>query len=101
MIVSTDSRERKIAAQHTEPSVPPLLRALIDDAAVFPPGNAPLDEAVAAHRQHRAGWYAEMVGPLLVPASSAPALPGLAQPGERLAVGLIGDTGMDGLDAAI
>jgi hypothetical protein len=34
------------------PSV--LVAGLVDDAAVFPPGNAPMPEAVDAHRRHRA-----------------------------------------------
>ncbi|MFJ8621507.1 hypothetical protein ACIRD3_01510 [Kitasatospora sp. NPDC093550] len=45
--------------------VPELFRGLFDDAAVFPPGNLPVAEAVPAHRAHRAAWYAEAVGPLL------------------------------------
>ncbi|GAB3064706.1 hypothetical protein [Pedococcus soli] len=51
-----------------------LFARLVDDAAVFPPGNAPLDEAVRLHRFHRAAAYAWLVGPLLVPVSSATAL---------------------------
>jgi hypothetical protein len=77
------------------------LRSLIDDAAVFPPGNAPLPDAVVAHRQYRAAWFADLVGPLLVPASSVDDLAALVAPGERLSVGLIGDTGIDGLPSAI
>jgi hypothetical protein len=50
---------------------PGLFARLVDDAAVFPPGNAPLDDAVRLHRFHRASAYAVMVGPLLVPVSSA------------------------------
>lgn len=50
---------------------PALFDGLVDDAAVFPPGNAPLDEAVRLHRFHRASAYASMVGPLLVPVASA------------------------------
>lgn len=45
--------------------IPELFRGLFDDAAVFPPGNLPVAEAVPAHRAHRAAWYAEAVGPLL------------------------------------
>ncbi|MER7581374.1 hypothetical protein [Kitasatospora sp. NPDC097691] len=45
--------------------VPELFHGLFDDAAVFPPGNLPVAEAVPAHRVHRAAWYAEAVGPLL------------------------------------
>ncbi|MEV7771066.1 hypothetical protein [Kitasatospora sp. NPDC086791] len=46
-------------------AVPELFHELFDDAAVFPPGNLPVAEAVPAHRVHRAAWYAEAVGPLL------------------------------------
>jgi hypothetical protein len=46
--------------------VPPLFNGLCDDAALFPPGNAPVVEAVPAHRNHRAAWYAPLVGPFLV-----------------------------------
>lgn len=53
-----------------------MIPLLLDDAAVFPPGNLPLDEAVAAHRRHRASWYADLVGPLVVPASALPELAG-------------------------
>ncbi|MET8539798.1 hypothetical protein ABZW03_03950 [Kitasatospora sp. NPDC004799] len=45
--------------------IPELFRELFDDAAVFPPGNLPVAEAVPAHRVHRAAWYAEAVGPFL------------------------------------
>jgi hypothetical protein len=51
-------------------AVPLLLVDLVDDAAVFPPGSAPLPEAVSGHCRHRDAWYAPMVGPLLVPASA-------------------------------
>jgi hypothetical protein len=86
--------------------VPALLARLVDDAAVFPPGNAPLPEAVAAHHGHRTAWYADMVGPLLVPASAVgsgelagavdrgPTGPG---DGRELDVGIVGDTGIDAL----
>ncbi|MGW4402237.1 hypothetical protein ACWEHA_43630 [Amycolatopsis nivea] len=46
-----------------------LTRGLLDDAAVFPPGLAPLPDAVAAHDRHTASAYAAMVGPLVVAAS--------------------------------
>jgi hypothetical protein len=52
-------------------TTPVVLRALVDDAAVFPPGNAALADAVSGHAEHRAAWYAGCVGPLLVPAASA------------------------------
>jgi hypothetical protein len=46
-----------------------LFGALVDDAALFPPGNAPMDVALRAHAQHRAASYGEMVGPFLCPVS--------------------------------
>ncbi|PBC76806.1 hypothetical protein BX265_1527 [Streptomyces sp. TLI_235] len=42
-----------------------LFAGLFDDAALFPPGDLPLAEAVPAHRGHRAAWYAPAVGPFL------------------------------------
>ena len=71
--------------------VPRLFAGLIDDAAVFPPGSAPLPEALAAHRIHRAAWYAPMVGPLLLPPTDLAAVAALLAPGERLTVGLVGE----------
>jgi hypothetical protein len=43
-------------------TVPALFRHLVDDAAMFPPGDLPLAEAVAAHRAHRQSAYADLVG---------------------------------------
>jgi hypothetical protein len=67
----------------------------VDDAAVFPPGNAPLEEAVRLHRQHRQSPYAAYVGPLLVPASAAAELVSLAAQGDPLRVSVIGRPGTD------
>lgn len=50
----------------SQPPVPDFLRALVDDAAVFPPGNSPLAEAVRTHADHRAAAYADLVGPFVV-----------------------------------
>ncbi|WP_413797113.1 hypothetical protein [Streptomyces iranensis] len=36
--------------------------SLFDDAAIFPPGNAPVITALARHWEHRAAWYGPMVG---------------------------------------
>lgn len=84
--------------------MPPLLARLVDDAAVFPPGSAPLPEAMPAHREHRAAWYADLVGPLLVPTSLLTDVPGQLRPDETATLGVVADTGLDnlaaGLDAA-
>lgn len=55
-------------------NVPAHLRGLVDDAAVFPPGNAPLEAAVRAHVEHRAAPYADLVGPLVVSDAMLPDL---------------------------
>ncbi len=72
-------------------SIPTLFAALVDDAAVFPPGNAPLPEAVSGHRTHRASWYADLVGPLLVPASR---VGDLGTASGEFPIGLIGDSAL-------
>ncbi|HLX48684.1 MAG TPA: hypothetical protein VKS82_10155 [Streptosporangiaceae bacterium] len=55
--------------------------ALLDDAAVFPPGNLPLADAVTAHYGHRHSAYAELVGPLVLPAAALGGLAPLLEPG--------------------
>lgn len=49
------------------PAPATLFAGLVDDAAMFPPGNAPAVEAVAAHRGYREAGYAGLLGPLVVP----------------------------------
>ena len=44
----------------------PTWVGLVDDAAIFPPGNAPLAEAAAAHAAHREEWWADFVNTLVV-----------------------------------
>jgi hypothetical protein len=48
--------------------VPPLFSGLCDDAAVFPPGNMPLVDAVPAHARHEASAHASLVGPFVLAA---------------------------------
>ncbi|MFE6610459.1 hypothetical protein [Amycolatopsis sp. NPDC057786] len=50
--------------------IPALFAGLCDDAAVFPPGLAPLPDAVAAHDEHLSAWYAGLVGPLVIAATA-------------------------------
>lgn len=47
-------------------AVPAYLRGIVDDAAIFPPGSAPLGQAVADHRSHREAEYADLVGGFVV-----------------------------------
>ena len=51
---------------HRDSTVPHWLTDLVDDAAIFPPGNVPLDRAVAEHHAHRTSEYAAMVGGFVV-----------------------------------
>jgi len=44
------------------PEAPDAYAGLVDDAAIFPPGNAPMSEALRAHAEHHASWYAPVVG---------------------------------------
>src|SRR5690349_11236327 len=77
--------------------IPPLLWRLVDDAAVFPPGNASLVQAVAGHREHRRAWYAELVGVLLLPATELKDAAAYLDVDERIAIGVIGDVPIEQL----
>lgn len=52
----------------------PLLAGLCDDAALFPPGNAPLEQALPAHAGHRVSDYEDLVGLFVFPAPRIPEL---------------------------
>ncbi len=39
---------------------------LVDDAAIFPPGDSPLSDAVAAYSSRLDEWYADLVGSFVV-----------------------------------
>lgn len=64
------SEARSVSDADVDP-VPLLFRGLCDDAAIFPPGLSPLPAAVDAHLSYRDAWFQGMVGPLVVPASTA------------------------------
>lgn len=74
---------------------------MIDDAAVFPPGNAAMPDAVAAHPHHVVGTYGFIVGRFLCPASRIPELAQAWSRPDPLTVGVIADTGIEGLSDAI
>lgn len=81
-----------VSASH--PAATSLLLHLVDDAAVFPPGSAPLPRALAEHRRHRTSSYAAAIGPLLVPGQAADELVDLVGR-DTVAVGLIARPGTD------
>ena len=68
----------------------------IDDAAVFPPGNARARRGRRRTPAYRDAWYADLVGPFLVrdAASARAARAPRDQP--PLGVSLIGDAGVAG-----
>ena len=67
-----------------------ILDQILDDAALFPPGDAPAESAVPAHVEHRRSTRAPYVGPFIVPASRLAELATLAA-----------DTVVDRLDIAL
>jgi hypothetical protein len=42
-----------------------LFERLFDDAAMFPPAQLPVAQAVSQHRDHRGAWYRALVGPFV------------------------------------
>jgi hypothetical protein len=46
--------------------LPAAWSGLVDDAAIFPPGDVPLPDALDAFRHRHDEWYADLVGPLVV-----------------------------------
>ncbi|HEX6248279.1 MAG TPA: hypothetical protein VFZ64_10445 [Nocardioidaceae bacterium] len=84
-------------------TIPAEYSSLVDDAALFPPGNAPLPEAVAAHRAHRRAAWAALVGPFVV---SDVALPDLieqvrADGGGPMAVAVVVTGGAGAVEPAV
>jgi hypothetical protein len=50
----------------------PTWQGLVDDAAVFPPGDVPLADAVDAYVARRDEWYADLVGSFVVTDTKVP-----------------------------
>ncbi|GAW48909.1 MULTISPECIES: hypothetical protein [unclassified Nocardioides] len=57
----------------TDP-LPAAWRGLVDDAAIFPPGDAALGDAAAAHVARRSQPYGDLVGTFVVRDTDLPAL---------------------------
>jgi hypothetical protein len=68
-----------------------LFAGLIDDAALFPPGNAPMVVGLHEHQEYRASSYAEVIGPFLCPVSRIDEMASALADDDRLAVSLIVD----------
>ena len=83
-----------VAGRADRPAERALFRALFDDAEVFPPGLAPLPQAIADHVARASSPDAYLVGPLLLPASAIGDFLRLDRPAQ-LEVVLIGRPGTD------
>src|SRR5690349_24371390 len=83
---------------------PPLLARLVDDAALFPPGNASMPDAVRGHLDGRVGEWSGVMGLFLCQASRLPELITeliKIKPKQPLPLSLIIDTGLGGVPKAI
>jgi hypothetical protein len=69
-----------------------LFTGLFDDAALFPPGDAPMAAAVPAHRELRAR-LGDLVGPFVVPAARLGELEEHLGDGEPFGISLIAAAG--------
>jgi hypothetical protein len=86
------------------PGIRPLFAKLVDDAALFPPGNAPIPAAVRGHLDALAGDHAGLLGVFLCPASRLPELiveVVKAKPAEPVPVSLVVDNGLGGVPKAV
>ncbi len=85
-------------------TIPDAYRSLVDDAAVFPPGNAPLDTALADHRAHRRSAYSDLLGPFVVTDVALPDLIGSVRAegsGEPLRVAVVVTGGAGAIEPAV
>jgi hypothetical protein len=55
--------------------LPAAWSGLVDDAAIFPPGDVPLPDAVDAFRSRHDEWYADLVGSFVVTDTRLPDVP--------------------------
>jgi hypothetical protein len=83
------------------PAPAPLLAELVDDAGLFPPERLPMSAALARHRADAAAGHRVLTHRFLCPASRVGGLRSQLEPSETLRLGLIADTGLDGLPDAL
>ena len=84
--------------------VPSLLARLIDDAALFPPCNSTVPDAIKLHLAGRSGDYSDVLGLFLCPASRLPELITeliKVKPGKPVELSLVIDTGLGGVPKAL
>jgi hypothetical protein len=86
--------EQSVGVQAQRPAERVLFRALFDDAAVFPPALTPIPQAVTDHVARQSSSYADLLGPLLLPAAAVGDFLHLERP-QQVDVALIGRPGTD------
>lgn len=86
------------APAQTDGGWPDLWRGLVDDAAIFPPGDAPLHEATASWSARGEEWWAPFVGSFVLRDTDVPLLKGFDAP---LAVVVTGGAGQVGGPMAV
>ncbi len=60
--------------------LPPAWSGLLDDAAIFPPGDVPLHDATAAHGEHRRARYGDLLGSFVLRDTDLPLVRGVPHP---------------------
>jgi hypothetical protein len=83
------------------PETPAAWRRLVDDAAIFPPGDAPPPAAVTDHRKHREAAYADVVGPFVVDDLRLPVLIDVLRAAAPLAVTVVVKGGVGAVASAV
>ena len=83
------------------PATRALFSALLDDAAIFPPGDEPVPSAVTAHLHRRAGVDAAFLGPFLFGSGRWDELVAALVPGEVLDLALVVAGGTAALPDAV
>lgn len=78
-----------------------LFAGLVDDAGLFPPTALPMNASAARHRADLAAGEPVLTHRFLCPASRIGELRAHLEDGDRFKLGLIADTGADGLHPAI
>lgn len=66
--------------QHPPSALSPAWTGLVDDAAVFPPGDAALPDATAAWDARRGEWYAALAGTFVLKDTDLPQVGGFGAP---------------------
>jgi hypothetical protein len=78
-----------------------LFAGLVDDAALFPPGNAPMDQALKEHAALRTTSRSDLVGPFLCPASRVTELRAHLPADQSIRLALVFDVDGDEAHAAL